>query len=293
MTYKIKVAGRWRDATYSFTKISGVWKLVFSGAPKAPILMSCVSTKPGRVDLAWMPPAQYAFPVEDVGDTIKAYFVESSVNGTDWVQQIQTQGTDLSTYVDGLPAVKTSFRVIAQGSNAKSAPSNVLGVTPMSPAPVLAYTADGQFTINNYVASYTYLVTGATRNGNLLTGVANGATITAAGDAQAVPSNRSTMNVLNNGRILDPTQSYTSTGCGPRGDLCCPGGQIINAGGAQCGGAPGSFISDPGQAAAFCNGQCDDNCWQLTIQCYSYHYPDYSGDGYKLIGQTWGKATNG
>ena len=162
------------------------------------------------------------------------------------------------------------------------------------PAPTLSYTAEGQFTITNYDSTLVYAVSGATRTGNLLTSVTNGATITTAYVAGAPTSNPSTMNVLANARVLyGPATGVTSTGCGPRPDQCCPSGMIINTSGQVCGGAPGSFISDPNQAAAFCNGQCNDNCWQLTISCYNWYWTDYSGSGYTLIGQTWGKATNG
>ena len=161
------------------------------------------------------------------------------------------------------------------------------------PAPQLSYTAQGQFTITNYNASFTYAVIGATRTGNLLTSVTNGATITAAYSSGAPVSATSTMNVLAHARVLTDSISLTSTGCGPRDSICCPDGRIQNTAGAVCGGYPGSFIADPGQAAAFCNGQCNDNCWSLTVNCYNWYWTNYTSSGYTLIGNVWGKATNG
>jgi len=161
-------------------------------------------------------------------------------------------------------------------------------------APILSYTAQGQFTITNYNASLTYAVIGATRSGNLLTGVSNGATITAAYASGAPVSNTSTMNVLAHARVLyGGATGVTSTGCGPRDNLCCPSGLILDTNGTVCGGAPGSFIADPNQAAAFCGGACNDNCWQLTIACYNWYWTNYTSSGYTLIGNIWGKATNG
>jgi hypothetical protein len=98
-------------------------------------------------------------------------------------------------------------------------------------APQLSYTAEGQFTITNYSASLTYAVVGATRTGNLLTSVTNGATITAAYSAGAPVSAASTMNVLANARVLTDSIGITSTGCGPRDSICCPDGRIQNTAG--------------------------------------------------------------
>ena len=237
-------------------------------------------------------------PVDDGGTPVISYTAETSLDAAVWT----VAGTFLADQTSGNIAnlvAQTAYdvRLRAQNLNGLSEPSNVLKATTTPklppPAAILAYTAEGTFTIGNYNAAYDYKVAGATRSGNLLNGVSNGATINVGFDATSLRSSNSTMNVLANGKILTPAQSHTDTGCGPRGNLCCDGGQIINEGGAQCGGAPGSFISDPSQGAAFCNGQCNDNCWQLTIQCYNWRYTDYSGDGYILIGQTWGKATNG
>lgn len=159
-------------------------------------------------------------------------------------------------------------------------------------APQLSYTAQGQFTITNYDASLTYALSGATRSSNIISSVSNGATITAAYASGAPVSGASLMNVLANARVLTDSIGITDTGCGPRGNICCPDGRIQNTGGAVCGGAPGSFISDPGQAAAFCGGACNDNCWQLTVACYNWYWTNYTSSGYALIGNTWGKATN-
>ena len=155
-------------------------------------------------------------------------------------------------------------------------------------APQLSYTADGQFTITNYNASLTYAVVGATRTGNLLTGVSNGATITAAYSVGAPTSAVSTMNVLANARVLTDSIGVTDTGCGPRGNICCPDGRILNTSGQVCGGAPGSLAPD-----VFCGGACDGNCYQLTVACYNWYWTNYTSSGYTLIGNTWGKATNG
>lgn len=170
------------------------------------------------------------------------------------------------------------------------------GVSVKPPTPTLSYTADGQFTITNYSATLFYVVTNATRTNDLLTSVTSGATITAA-YANGLPvSGTATMLVAANARILTSVAtSLTSTGCGPRPDLCCPGGTIQNTSGAVCGGSPGSFIADPNQAAAFCAGQCNNNCFQLTVACWNWRWTNYSdgtdGTGYTLIGNTWGKVT--
>lgn len=159
-------------------------------------------------------------------------------------------------------------------------------------APQLSYTADGQFTITNYNASLTYAVVGATRTDNLLTSVTNGATITAAYSAGAPPSAVSTMNVLAHAQVLGSfVTGVTDTGCGPRPNICCPTG-LVQPNFAQCGGSPGSLAPDN-----FCDGTpgypCDGNCYQLTIACYNWYYTNYTSEGYTLIGNTWGKATNG
>lgn len=157
-------------------------------------------------------------------------------------------------------------------------------------APQLSYTADGQFTITNYNASLVYTTTGATRSGNLISSVTNGATINAAYGVGAPVSGSSLMNVLAHARVLygSPTP-VTSTGCGPRPDLCCPSGLILNTSGQTCGGSPGSIAPD-----AFCQfPSCTPGqCYQLTISCYNWYWTDYTSSGYTLIGNTWGKATN-
>lgn len=159
-------------------------------------------------------------------------------------------------------------------------------------APQLSYTAEGQFTITNYDSSLTYAVVGATRTGNLLTSVTNGATITAAYSTGAPTSAASTMNVLAHARVLTDGIGVTSTGCGPRGDICCPGGRILNTAGQVCGGAPGSLAPDN-----FCDGTpgypCPGFCYQLTVACYNWYWTNYTSSGYTLIGNIWGKATNG
>lgn len=160
--------------------------------------------------------------------------------------------------------------------------------------PTLSYTAQGEFTIINYSASLTYTVVGATRTNDKLTNVTNNATITAAYSAGAPVSSARTMLVANNVRILTSVStSLTSTGCGTRPDLCCPGGTIQNTSGAVCGGAPGSLAPDN-----FCDGTpgypCNGNCYQLTVNCWNWRWTNYDtgpdGTGYTLIGSVWGKA---
>jgi hypothetical protein len=167
----------------------------------------------------------------------------------------------------------------------------ILGLSAPS-APTLSYTAQGQFTITNYNASLTYVVSGATRSGNLLTSVSNGATITAAYSAGAPVSAASTMNVLANARILStPGQFLASEGCGPRPNLCCPSGQILNTAGESCGGSPGTIGPD-----YLCSNSCPGYCFTLYMQCYYWYWTNYTSSGYTLIGGdsgTWGKATNG
>lgn len=166
-----------------------------------------------------------------------------------------------------------------------------MGLSPPE-SPTISYTAQGQFTITNYNASLTYAVVGATRSSNLLTSVSNGATITAAYASGAPTSAVSTMNVLAHAQVLGNfVTGVTDTGCGPRGNICCPGG-LVQPNFAQCGGAPGSLAPDN-----FCDtgggAPCPGNCYQLTIACYNWYYTNYTSEGYTLIGNTWGKATNG
>jgi hypothetical protein len=162
-------------------------------------------------------------------------------------------------------------------------------------APTLSYTAQGQFTITNYNASLTYAVIGATRSGNLLTGVSNGATITAAYSAGAPVSNASTMNVLAGARVLyGAVTSVTSTGCGGQSAFC-PAGQITDPSGGT-GGCCGSVAPDNFCDVGFGN-YCDPgNCYQITIGCQNWYWTNYTANGYTLFGGdsgTWGKATNG
>jgi hypothetical protein len=154
-------------------------------------------------------------------------------------------------------------------------------------APVLAYTAQGQFTITNFDATLTYTVTGATRTGAVLTGVSDGATVKVAYTSTSPQSAPSTMRVAAHARILDTQVSApSSTGCGPRPDLCCPDGTIMSAAGNQCGGAPGT-------QGDWCGGACPGNCYGTFVTCWTWHWTDYSGSGYTLIGNVWGKAVNG
>lgn len=160
--------------------------------------------------------------------------------------------------------------------------------------PTLSYTAQSTFTITNYNASLTYVVVGASRSGDQLTSVTNNATITAAYSAGAPVSAARTMLVAAYARILTSVNTnITSTGCGPRADICCPSGTIQTTAGNQCGGAPGSLAPDN-----FCDGTpgypCNGNCYQLTVTCWNWRWNNYStgpeGTGYTLIGNVWGKA---
>lgn len=260
--------------------------------PTAPVLKTATPTVLG-ISIAWDK------PVDDGGATVTSYTAETSTdNGAHWGNGAVFTGVQTSGEIPDLtPGTQYSVRLRAENSVGLSEPSNILTAIPkpkLPPqAPQLSYVAEGQFSITNFDDKLSYTVSGATRSGSLLTGVSNNATIAASFEPDSIKSNVSTMNVLANARILSPGDNQSSTGCGPRGDLCCPGGQIMDAGGRTCGGAPGSFIADPSQAAAFCNGQCNDNCWSLTIACYNWRWTDYTADGYKLIGQIWGRAVNG
>jgi hypothetical protein len=154
-------------------------------------------------------------------------------------------------------------------------------------APVLAYTAQGQFTISNYDASLTYVVAGATRNGAILTGVSDGATVKTAYTATSPQSAASTMRVAAHGIVLDSVASSpSSTGCGPRPEVPCPGGTVSGPSGA-------SGCAGPGTQGDFCGGACPGNCFGNFCTCWYYHWTDYSSSGYTLIGNVWGKAVNG
>ena len=161
------------------------------------------------------------------------------------------------------------------------------------PVPQISYTAAGQFTITNYNSSLTYVVSGATRSGSLLSSVSNGATITATYSAGAPVSNASTMNVQAHGRVLTSVVSTPfSVGCSPRGNITCPGGSVLGVDGATSGGAPGTqgcFYQCEGNCSCGPNGPC----FGLFVTCYNSYITDYSGSGYTLIGSIWGKATNG
>jgi hypothetical protein len=154
-------------------------------------------------------------------------------------------------------------------------------------APVLAYTAENQFTISNYDAALTYVVAGATRAGAVLTGVSDGATVKVAYSVGSPESAPSTMRVAAHARVLDSiASSPSSAGCGPRGFVACPPGTISNPDGtAGCAG--------PGTQGDFCGGACPGDCFGNFCTCWNWHWTDYSGSGYTLIGNVWGKAVNG
>lgn len=287
---------RWRSAAL-IKRAANIWMINASsaggesGSVPLPPSIKTAAGGPELIDLTW------TLSTDDGGHSIQRYYAEvSSDNGATWVEKTSFGPTVTSGAVINLTAdVAVKVRMRAVNSLGESDPSNVVSATPgpaKAPAPQISYTADGQFTITNYNAALLYNVSGASRTGDKINGVSNGATITAAFKAGAPVSNASVMNVLPKTRVLTDNAPQTSTGCGPRDNICCPDGRIQEAGGTVCGGAPGSFISDPGQAAAFCNGQCNDNCWQLTVSCYNWYWADYTSQGYTLIGNTWGKATN-
>lgn len=152
--------------------------------------------------------------------------------------------------------------------------------------PTLTYgSSEGHFTITNYVAGLTYTVTGATRSGSDISSVSSGATITAAYAPGAPVSAARTMYVASHGRVLDAIQQgLSSAGCGTRPQQCCPNGWIVGTDGNTClsGGTLGAF--------AECGGSCPGNCYGYFGSCWSWHWTDYSGSGYTLIGNTWGKS---
>ena len=151
--------------------------------------------------------------------------------------------------------------------------------------PNLTYTADNQYTITNYNSSLVYALTNSTRSGSVITVSSNTATITAAYAVGAPASAPRTMSTLPNERVLlYPGTGYGSTGCGPRGDICCPDGQIQNTAGAQCGGAPGT-------QGDFCDGACPGDCFGTFVTCYNWYWTNYTSAGYVLYGSHWGKAS--
>jgi hypothetical protein len=159
-----------------------------------------------------------------------------------------------------------------------------------APLPTLSYTADGQFTITNHSASLFYSVSGATRSGNLLTSVSNGATIRAAYGSGLPLSAAATMLVAANARVLTTINTgIGSTGCGPRPTICCPGDTIFNTNGDQC--ASGGTQGNHGG----CEGCAPGDCFGVFLTCWNWRWTNYSdgtdGTGYTLIGNTWGKVT--
>jgi hypothetical protein len=164
-----------------------------------------------------------------------------------------------------------------------------------APPPTLSYTAEGQFTITNHSASLFYSVSGATRSGNLLTSVSNGATIRAAYGSGLPLSAAATMLVAPHVRVLTTVATgIGSEGCGPRPNICCPGSSILNTNGDQCGGAPGTQGGFAG-----CSGCAPfpgpGDCFGTFLTCWNWRWTNYSdgtdGTGYTLIGNIWGKVT--
>lgn len=166
------------------------------------------------------------------------------------------------------------------------------GATPATP--ILAYTAQNQFTISNYDPTLTYAVSGGTRSGSVITisSVGTTATVTAKYDRGLIASSARSMLTAAYSRVLTSVASTAgSAGCSPRGTLCCPSG-ILDTSGNTC--APG-----PGTQGAFaeCNiptGCSQQQCFGLFITCWNWRWNNYStgpeGTGYTLIGNTWGKA---
>ncbi len=169
------------------------------------------------------------------------------------------------------------------------------GATPAVPA--LTYTTQNQFTISNYDPTLTYLVSGGTRSVNIITvsSVGSTATVTARYGRGLVASSAKSMLTAAYSRVLTSVASTPSdTGCGPRNNITCTGGTILDTNGTVSGGAPGSLIQDPAQGASFCGGACDTNCWSLSVVCWNWRWNNYStgpdGTGYTLLGNTWGKV---
>jgi hypothetical protein len=157
-------------------------------------------------------------------------------------------------------------------------------------APQLLYTADREFTITDYNAALTYVLSpgGGTRTGNKVVGAVNNATLKAAYGPTLDQSAPSTMLVAAHGYVLGGVVATpSSAGCSPRGQLCCPGGSVMNTAGATC--DPG-----PGTQGPFCGGSCSDqDCFGQFLTCYSYTMTDYTSSGYVKYGNNWGKAVNG
>lgn len=160
-----------------------------------------------------------------------------------------------------------------------------LGATPAVPS--LTYTAEKQFTITDYDATLEYTVSGGTRSGAVITVTTTGvtATVTAKYPRAVLASSARQMLTAAHGIVLDSVASNPgSTGCGPRGDIACPGGTVTGTGG-------DTYVRGPGTVGDYCGGSCPGNCYGLFGTCWYYHWTDYSGSGYTQQGNVWGKAS--
>lgn len=162
------------------------------------------------------------------------------------------------------------------------------GATP--PVPTLAYTGERQFTISDYDSTLTYTLSGCTRVGNVITVTTTGvtATVTAQYPRGLLESAARSMLTAAHARVLDSVQqTFSSAGCGPRSNSCCSSTWIMDVNGTTCGGAPGTQGS-----WTECGGSCPGNCYgYFNVQCWSWHWTDYSASGYTKQGNVWGKAT--
>lgn len=155
--------------------------------------------------------------------------------------------------------------------------------------PILTYTGDRQFTISGYSASLVYTVTGASapNASGIITNATNDATVTASYAVGAPASAARIMKIAAHARVLDAYQTTVGgvrCGWNPWDNPCCPNGWIANTDGSYCGGS-GTYHNDYGS----CGGLCTE-CFTLYMDCYSWHWTDYSGSNYTLYGSNWGKA---
>jgi hypothetical protein len=152
--------------------------------------------------------------------------------------------------------------------------------------PTLSYTAQNQFTITNYDSTLDYTLTNCTRSTDIITPTSGTATVTAKYPRALISSAARTAYTANHGIVLDSiASSPSSAGCSPRGFVGCPGGTVTDtAGNTGCAG--------PGTQGPFCGTDCDaSSCFGNFCTCWYYHWTDYSGSGYSLIGTVWGKVT--
>jgi len=169
-------------------------------------------------------------------------------------------------------------RLLVAGSRAAAH-----GATPAIPA--LTYSAANQFTITNYDSSLTYVLTNCTRSGALVTPTGATATVAAQYPHGLFPSTARQALTAAHGRVQDSVYSgpHSDAGCGPRGGTTCGGGSLSDMSGGN--------YSGIGTQGDFCGGACPGDCYgYFNFYCYNWHWTDYSGSGYSLIGSTWGKV---